>query len=68
MILESKQSYTRESLARAIIARFGPDTRFFTCSAAGMTAPEIVQFLESRGKFMPSGDGFTINPGRVCQH
>lgn len=68
MILGSQQAYTRESLARAIVDRFGAETRFFTCSAAGMTAPELVQFLESRGKFMPLADGFTIDPGRVCQH
>jgi probable metal-binding protein len=68
MILESQQAYTRESLARGIVDRFGAETRFFTCSAAGMTAPELVQFLESRGKFMPLADGFTIDPDRVCQH
>jgi probable metal-binding protein len=68
MIYESKQAYTRESLAAAIVARFGADTRFFTCSAEGMTAPELVTFLEERGKFMPMDGGFTINPARVCQH
>ena len=68
MILESKQAYTRESLATAITARFGPETRFFTCSAAGLTAPELVTFLEERGKFMPIDDGFTVDPARVCAH
>lgn len=68
MILESSHSYTRESLAEAIVARFGSDTRFFTCSASGMDAATLVAFLESRGKFMPLDDGFTINPDRVCSH
>ena len=68
MILESARSYTRQSLAEAIVARFGPDTRFFTCSASGMDAQAMVAFLESRGKFMPLEDGFTINPDRVCSH
>ena len=68
MILESQQPYTRESLAAAIVARFGLETRFHTCSAAGMTAPELVTFLEERGKFMPLDDGFTVDPARVCSH
>ena len=68
MILESQQPYTRESLAAAIVARFGLETRFHTCSAAGMTAPELVTFLEERGTFMPLDDGFTVDPARVCSH
>lgn len=69
MMMTAPQPYaTRESLAAAIIARFGAETRFHTCSAEGMTATELVAFLESRGKFMPAGDGFAINPERVCQH
>ncbi len=68
LMLESSQSYTRESLAQAIVTRFGPDTRFFTCSAAGMDAPAMVAFLEERGKFRPHGDGFTVDPDRVCAH
>ena len=68
MMMASPQPYTRESLTAAIIVRFGADTRFHTCSAEGMTAAELVSFLESRGKFMPAGEGFAINPERVCQH
>lgn len=68
MIYESKQAYTRESLAAAIVARFGGATRFHTCSADGMTAPELVTFLEERGKFMPIAGGFTVDPARVCAH
>jgi probable metal-binding protein len=68
MISESKQAYTRDSLTAAIVARFGADARFHTCSAEGMTAPELVTFLETRGKFMPIDGGFTINPARVCAH
>ena len=68
MILESPQAYTRESLTAAIIARFGAETRFHTCSAAGMTAAELVTFLERRGKFMPLDGGFTVDPARVCSH
>lgn len=68
MIRESQQAYTRESLIAAIIARFGAETRFHTCSASGMDAAELVQFLAARGKFMLVAGGFTVNPERVCRH
>jgi probable metal-binding protein len=68
MIRETQQAYTRETLVAAIIARFGATTQFFTCSAQGMTAGELVDFLDSRGKFMPQAGGFTVDPARVCQH
>ena len=68
MMMEATQPFTRESLIGAILDRFGPDTRFYTCSAEGMNAAELVTFLEERGKFMPAGPGFQINPERVCQH
>jgi probable metal-binding protein len=68
MMMTSSQPFTRESLAAAIVARFGADARFHTCSAEGMTDDELISFLESRGKLMPAQRGFQINPERVCQH
>lgn len=63
------QSYaTREALIAAIIDRFGPDERFFTCCAEDLTAEGLVCFLEERGKFMPAGDGFTADQSKVCNH
>lgn len=58
-----------EELIEAIIAKFGPDERFYTCSAEDMTAAELVAFLQERGKFMPAGhDGFTADRSRMCNH
>ena len=61
LILDSKQAYTRASLTAAIIARFGPDTRYHTCFAAGLSAAELIDFLTERGKFKPLNDGFTVD-------
>ncbi len=36
MMLETDGGFSRESLAQAIIERFGTDARFHTCSANGM--------------------------------
>ena len=68
LMTASSQPYTRDSLTAAILERFGPDARFFTCSADGMTAGELISFLEAKGKFLPAPGGFAINPARVCQH
>lgn len=60
---------TRESLVQAIIDKFGADARFQTCSAEGLNATQLVEFLEERGKFMPTGsDGFTVDESKVCNH
>jgi len=68
MMLESGGGYTRGSLRTAIIERFGPDARFHTCSAQGMDADGIIEFLAARGKFVEGEGGFTTDPGRICDH
>ena len=68
MMLAAPKPYTRLSLTRAILERWGEEARFCTCSADNMTATELVDFLADRGKFLPAGDGIIINPERVCQH
>lgn len=68
MMVNSGESYTRDSLRAAIENQFGQDTRFFTCSAQGMNADDLIQFLENKGKFHPVGGGFTTAPERICNH
>lgn len=67
-MIASGATYTRESLAAAMRERFGTDARYHTCSAEGMTAEQLIAFLIARGKFCGSEAGFTVDPGRVCQH
>ncbi len=68
-MMEGHSYPTRENLIEAIIRRFGPEELFYTCSAEGMTAAELVDFLEARGKFMPAGgDGFTADASKICNH
>lgn len=68
MMIASGEHYSRESLAAAIIARFGDAARFHTCSAEGMTAEELVSFLASRGKFIPQDEGFSTDESKICKH
>ena len=61
-------SYTENSLIKAIVDRFGSEERFYTCSAENMTAEELVEFLKDRGKFMPADAGFTVDTSTICNH
>lgn len=68
MMLESGRSYSAASLEAEINERFGANARFCTCSANGMTAGQLIQFLSERGKFVDTGEGFTTDPRRICNH
>ena len=62
------RSYTEKSLLEAIIEKFGPEERFYTCSADNLTARGLIDFLKERGKFKPAEDGFTVDESKVCNH
>ena len=68
MMLESDDGYDEAGLEAAIHARFGEQARFCTCSASGMTAKQLIEFLSARGKFVPSGEGFSTDPTKICDH
>lgn len=68
MMLSSEQSYTKESLCAAIVAKYGQDSRFHTCSAENMSAEQLVDFLQSRGKFVGAQSGFTTSADKMCNH
>ncbi len=70
MMIDSSESFTKESLETAIISKFGTDARFHTCSAENLTPRELVDFLESRGKFTDTdeGEGFKTSPEQICDH
>lgn len=68
MMIASGKTYTRASLTNEIISRFGADARFYTCSADDLTAAELIDFLDSKGKLVPADAGFTTSPDLVCRH
>lgn len=68
MMLEQDAGFSRESLTQAIIERFGVDARFRSCSASGMDVNAVINFLESRGKFVARDDGFNTAQGKICNH
>ena len=68
MMLRSGKPYTRATLLADIIANFGPNARFFTCSADNLTSEGLIDFLQAKGKFVPREDGFQTSPDLMCQH
>ncbi|MCK6479920.1 MAG: YecH family protein [Planctomycetes bacterium] len=68
MMADAGRSYTRAELVAAIHERFGPEARFHTCSAEGMTAAQLVDFLESRRKFIEEGGKVRTERDRICGH
>lgn len=68
MMLASGKQYTRESLEADVAAKFGAAARFHTCSAENLTAAELVEFLERRGKFTGGEAGFNTTASQICSH
>ena len=68
MMLRSGKAYTRASLLADIVATFGPDSRFFYCSAENLTAEGLIDFLQAKGKFVPCEEGFQTSAELMCKH
>ena len=66
MMLSSGKNYTRTELIGEIESKFGPEVRFYTCSAENMTAESLVEFLEAKGKFVGGDAGFNTDPSLMC--
>ncbi|GAL05680.1 YecH family metal-binding protein [Photobacterium aphoticum] len=68
MLLAAETPYTRESLTQAVVAEYGEDVRFHTCSQEGLTLDALLTFLLSRRKVVQDGDTLQANPDRMCNH
>ncbi len=66
--MASGKTYTRETLIADIVAKFGNDARFHTCSAENMTAEQMVEFLDARGKLVQRDGGFQTSKDVMCKH
>ncbi len=68
MMVETGETYSRESLRHAIQERFGTEARFHTCSAENMDADALIDFLAARGKFVEQPEGIGMSPDHICNH
>ena len=68
-MMEGNNYASKEELVKAIVDKFGSEELFYTCHAENLTAAELVDFLESHGKFKPAQtDSFTVDITKMCNH
>lgn len=65
-MMEGNNYSSKEVLKQAVEAKFGIEQRFRTCSVKGLDIESLIVFLEQKGKFKPSSDGFTMDITKVC--
>ncbi|MCG7584166.1 YecH family metal-binding protein [Photobacterium sp. OFAV2-7] len=68
MLLAAETPYTVESLKQAVIAEYGEEVRFHTCSQQDLTFDALLTFLLDRRKVIQDGDTITANRERMCSH
>jgi probable metal-binding protein len=66
MMVSGGKRYSRASLLEEIAGKFGEGAKFYACCADGMSAGELIEFLEAKGKFSGPADAFCFDPGEVC--
>lgn len=67
-MLENDKGWTRATLLQALTEKYGENCRFHTCSAENMTADELIHFLQTKGKFVETGEVFNTAEAKICKH
>ncbi len=68
MMIDANKTYSRTSLRSDIYDKFGVDATFYTCSASGMSADELIKFLENKGKVVFNSYGYIAEEVVMCNH
>jgi probable metal-binding protein len=68
MMLASDKAFTKTSLLQEVNNKFGSDARFYTCSAENLTAEQLIDFLDSKGKLVWQSGAFQTSPDLLCKH
>ncbi|MGX9460201.1 YecH family metal-binding protein [Shewanella sp. A14] len=68
MMLTHGSALTKQDLKTMMHNKFGTEARYHTCSANAMDAEMLIDFLEGKGKFIPSEGGITTAEDKICNH
>jgi len=68
LMLTLGKAISKEELKLLMLEQFGENTCYHTCSASDMTAAELIEFLEKKGKFTESEQGIETAANRICKH
>lgn len=67
-LLEASTPYTLDSLHKAVLAEYGDEVRFHTCSQQDLTFDALMDFLLSKQKVVIDGEHVVANRDRMCNH
>ncbi len=68
LVAQADPPLTLQALQAGVIAHWGADARFCTCSVAGMTLDELLHFLIAHGKIVTRNHLLATDPAKICQH
>ena len=60
--------FTEQELLEAIYEHFGKEETFCTCHDSDLSAPQLIDFLKSKGKIKLQGDKYVVDPTMYCHH
>jgi probable metal-binding protein len=67
LIKDANPAIKQDELINTIKENFG-DAKFHTCSVEGMSAEELIEFLESRDKLFFENGEVHIKEANICDH
>lgn len=68
MMIALGKAVKKEELKALMHEKFGGSAQYHTCSVAQMDAESLIDFLESKGKFVQSDEGVQTDIDRICSH
>lgn len=66
MMAGSGKTYTKQTLKAEIATNFGENARFHTCMSSDLSADQLIAFLASKGKFIESTEGISMQEDSLC--
>lgn len=67
-ISEAGGTFDKLDLKHSIESKFGADTKYYTCSEKDLSASELIDFLEAKGKFTLIENKITTDKSKMCSH
>lgn len=68
LLSASDKALSKTELLKAVADAFGEGAAFHTCSAKGMSAEELIDFLLNKGKFIEAENGLAMAANSRCDH
>jgi len=67
-ISEAGGTFDKFDLKHSIESKYGADTKYYTCTEYDLSASELIDFLESKGKFTVTENKISTSKSKMCSH